>query len=70
MWVSVLVLGAAEHPVPLLPGPGYLSACLCGCQLPLIKTRVVTLSGPHLQEGFDVRTSCRAQGAHEPEVHE
>lgn len=23
MWVSVLVLGAAEHPVPLLSGPPY-----------------------------------------------
>lgn len=28
MWVSVLVLGAAEHPVPLLSGPHVAYLCL------------------------------------------
>lgn len=36
MWVSVLVLWAAEHPVPLLPGPRYPSACLW---LPALSTK-------------------------------
>lgn len=35
MWVSVLVLGAAEHPVPLLPGPQH--PCLSVAAGSLIK---------------------------------
>lgn len=35
MWVSVLVLGAAEHPVPLLPGPHH--PCLSVAASSLIK---------------------------------
>lgn len=27
IWVSVLVLGAADHPVPVLPGPQYPYIC-------------------------------------------
>lgn len=33
MWVSVLVLGAAEHPVPHLSGPPY-PLLVYSCQLP------------------------------------
>lgn len=35
MWVSVLVLGAAEHPVPMLSGRHYV--CLCVASSSLIK---------------------------------
>lgn len=61
MWVSVLELGAAEHPVPLLLGPRYL--CLCVAASSLIKNEGTDTRALAERERFDPVTSCR------PKVH-
>lgn len=61
MWVSVLVLEAAEHPVPLLSGPQY--PCRSVAASSLIKWSLWHSLPSVRREGDDVRTCCR------PRVH-
>lgn len=56
MWVSVLVLGAAEHPVLVLPGPQY--PCLSMTASSLIKWSQWQSLPSVTREADDVGTRC------------